>query len=85
MNIILKNVEFLKFFTPESSTEKPRDNFVSRDDFGPYCTTRSGKKSSKVKSMSGYSAFATKPSQDKIRYCKQGQDKAKHKASPAKA
>ena len=37
MNILQEKNKSLHVFTPPATSEKPRDNFVSRDNFGHYC------------------------------------------------
>ena len=38
MNIIREKIRSVHVFTPLATLGKPRNNFVSRDNFGPYCT-----------------------------------------------
>ena len=38
MNIIQEKIRSVHVFTPPATLGKQRNNFVSRDNFGPYCT-----------------------------------------------
>ena len=40
MNIIQEKIRSVHVFTPPATLGKQRNNFVSRDNFGPYCTCR---------------------------------------------
>ena len=42
INIIQKKIGFIYILVLPATFEKQRDNFVSRDNFGPYCTMFSG-------------------------------------------
>ena len=37
MNIIQEKIRSVHVFTPPATLGKQRNNFVSRDNFGPYC------------------------------------------------
>ena len=37
MNIIQETIRSVHVFTPPATLGKPRNNFVSCDNFGPYC------------------------------------------------
>ena len=38
MNIIQEKIRSVHVFTPPATLGKQRNNFVSRDNFGPYCS-----------------------------------------------